>query len=138
MLAQPVDPRDQRWEVPKPIYRVYFWERQAPERTDSGWTSNEWRLEDTDIDEVLEWAQAKAASRRFVVYAEVTGGQPDGLGLVRLVGTDPTDDQARSPGPATRLPLGQPADSVRPGARPNRRAPTARDVTARRDKTPGT
>jgi hypothetical protein len=91
MLAQPVDPRDQRWEVPKPIYRVYFWERQTPERTDSGWASDEWRLEDTDIDEVLKWAQAKATSRRFVVYVEVTGAQPDGLGLVRLLGTDPTD-----------------------------------------------
>ena len=91
MLAQPVDPRDQRREVPKPIYRVYFWECQTPERTDSGWTCDEWRLEDTDIDEVLQWAQAKAASRRFVVYVEVTGGQPDGLGLVRLLGTDPTE-----------------------------------------------
>ena len=88
MLAQPVDPRDQRWEVPKPIYRVYFWERPIPARADSGWTSDEWRLEDTDIDEVLEWAQARAVNRRFVVYVEVTGGQPDGLGLVRLLGTD--------------------------------------------------
>jgi hypothetical protein len=91
MLAQPVDPRDQRWEVAKPVYRVYFWERQTPERTDSGWTSDEWQLEDADIGEVLEWAQAKAASRQFGVYVEVTQGQPDGLGLVRLLGTDPTD-----------------------------------------------
>jgi hypothetical protein len=91
MLARPVDPRDQRWEVAKPVYRVYFWERQRPERTDSGWTSDEWQLEDADIGEVLEWAQAKAASRQFGVYVEVTQGQPDGLGLVRLLGTDPTD-----------------------------------------------
>ena len=91
MLAQPVDPRDQRWEVPQPSYRVYFWECPAPERADSGWTCDEWRLEDTDVDEVLEWAQARAASRRFAVYVEVTGGQPDGLGLVRLLGTDPTE-----------------------------------------------
>jgi hypothetical protein len=91
MLAQPVDPRDQRWEVPQPVYRVYFWESQTPGRAGSGWTSDEWRLEDTDIDEVLQWAQARASSRRFVVYVEVTGGQPDDLGLVRLLGTDPTD-----------------------------------------------
>lgn len=90
VLAQPVDPCDQRWEVPTPIYRVYFWERQTPERTD-GWTSDEWRLEDTDVDEVLERAQAKATSRRFVVCVEVNGGQPEGLGLVRLLGTDPAD-----------------------------------------------
>ena len=70
MLARPVDPRDQRWEVPKAVYRVYFWERPAPERTDSMWTSDEWRLEDA---------------------VEVTGGQPGNLGLVRLLGTDPAD-----------------------------------------------
>ena len=35
--------------------------------------------------------QAKVASRRFVVYVEVTQGQPDDLGLVRLLGTDPTE-----------------------------------------------
>jgi hypothetical protein len=98
MLAQPVDPRDQRWEVPRPAYRVYFWERQTPERANSGWTCDEWRLEDADISEVLEWAQAKTASRRFVVYVEVTQGQPDDLGLVRLLGTDPTD-----PGDTSRM-----------------------------------
>jgi hypothetical protein len=75
----------------RPAYRVYFWERQTPERADTGWTSDEWQLEDADIDEVLEWVQAKAASRRFVVYVEVTQGQPDDLGLVRLLGTGPTD-----------------------------------------------
>lgn len=91
MLAQPVDPRDQRWEVPKPIYRVYFWGCPTPEIADSMWTSDEWRLEDADIDEVLAWARAKAADRRFVVYVEVAGGQPDDLGLVRLIGTDPTE-----------------------------------------------
>jgi hypothetical protein len=91
MLARPVDPRAQRWEVPKAVYRVYFWERPAPERTDSMWTSDEWRLEDADIDEVPEWARAKTAGRRFVVYVEVTGGQPGNLGLVRLLGTDPAD-----------------------------------------------
>src|ERR1700753_2522073 len=91
MQARSVDPRDQRWEVPQPVYRVYFWERSTPERTDGMWTSDEWRLEDTDIDEVLAWARAKAAGRRFVVYVEVTGGQPDDLGLVRLLGHDPTE-----------------------------------------------
>jgi hypothetical protein len=63
----------------------------TPEQADTGWTSDEWQLEDADIDEVLEWVQAKAASRRFVVHVEVTQGQPDDLGLVRLLGTDPTD-----------------------------------------------
>ena len=91
MRAQPVDPRDERWEDSRPVYRVYFWKRLQPERADSGWRSDEWRLEDADVDQVLEWAHAKAAGRRFVAYVEVTRSQPDGLGLVRLFGTDPTD-----------------------------------------------
>ena len=91
MQAHPVDPRDQRWEVPKPVYRVYFWQRPAPELTGSSWNSDEWRLEDADVDEVLSWAQAKAATRQFVVYAEVNHGPPDGLGLLRLLGTDPSE-----------------------------------------------
>jgi hypothetical protein len=91
MQAQPVDPRDQRWEVPKPVYRDYFWERPTPELTGSAWSSDEWRLADSDVDEVLSWAQAKAATRQFVVYAEVNHGQLDGLGLVCLFGTDPSE-----------------------------------------------
>jgi hypothetical protein len=91
MQAQPVDPRDNRWEVSRPSYRVYFWERLEPERVGSGWSSNEWRLEGADVDEVLAWAHARAAGRPFVAYVEVPLSQPDGLGLVRLLGTDPTD-----------------------------------------------
>ena len=90
MKAQPVDPRNERWEVSRPVYRVYFWERTDPERADSGWSSDEWRLEDADVDEVLEWAHARAADRRFVAYAEIILSQPDDLGLIRLFGTDPT------------------------------------------------
>jgi hypothetical protein len=92
MQVRRVDPRDARWEVSRPVYRVYFWERLMPERPDSAWGSDEWQLEDADIDEVLNWARSRAAGRRFVVYAGVVGGQPEGPGLVRLLGTDPLDE----------------------------------------------
>jgi hypothetical protein len=50
----------------KPIYRVYFWDRLTPELADNAWRSDEWQLEDADINEVLKWAQATAAGRQFV------------------------------------------------------------------------
>jgi hypothetical protein len=91
MQAQPVDPRDERWGVSKPAYRVYFWERLTPDPANNAWRSDEWRLGGADVDEVLNWAQARAAGRQFVVYVEATCAQPDGLGLVRLLGADPTE-----------------------------------------------
>jgi hypothetical protein len=93
--AHPVDPRDERWEDSRPAYRVYFWDRLEPERADSMWRSDEWRLTGADVDQVLEWAHATAAGRQFVVYVEVTRGSVDGLGLVRLLGTDPADPSLR-------------------------------------------
>ena len=39
-------------------------------------------------DEVIAWAEATAAGRTFVLYACVPH---DGLGLVRLMGTDPNE-----------------------------------------------
>lgn len=43
------------------------------------------------MDDVLSWAHAKATGRGFVLYVEVTRSAPDGCGLIRLLGTDPTD-----------------------------------------------
>jgi ketosteroid isomerase-like protein len=86
-----VDPRDTRWEVPHPIYRVYFWELQRPHDPRSRWVSHEWEIGDADIDEVLNWARDNAAGRRFVIYVRVVSGQPGEPGLVRLLGTDPLD-----------------------------------------------
>lgn len=91
MKARPTDPRDTRWEVPHPTYRVYFWELHRPQEPDSSWVSDEWEIEDADIDEVLNWARDTARERRFVVYVSLTGGYPDEPGLVRLLGTDPLD-----------------------------------------------
>ena len=75
--ATPVDPRDTGWEVDRPAYRVYFWQ---PGITD------EWELEDTDVDEVLRWAADNAAGRQYAVYACVS--DTEGHGLIRLLGSD--------------------------------------------------
>ncbi len=40
-----------------------------------------------DVAEVMAWADAERGTRTFTPYACV---QHDGLGLVRLAGTDPT------------------------------------------------
>lgn len=75
-----VDPRDQRWEIAQPTYRVYF-------HTVNG-SSDERELTGGDVDEVIAWAEANAAGRTFVLYACVPH---DGRGLVRLLGTDPNE-----------------------------------------------
>jgi hypothetical protein len=92
MQVRPVDPRDTRWEVPYPAYRVYFWQQQRPHDQHSGWASDERQIEDADVDEVLNWARDNAAGWRFVVYARVVVGDPAEPGLVRLFGTAPLDE----------------------------------------------
>jgi hypothetical protein len=93
MRAHPVDPRDIRWEQDITAYRVYFWHQQ----TTGEWASDEWEIEDADIDKVLDWATNKANNRSFVLYAKIVDdGQP---GLLRLLGTDPTDPQQPPPPP---------------------------------------
>ena len=84
MEARPIDPRDTKWEVDSPLYRVYFWERQK----DGGYWSDEFGLDGVSgVEEVLRWAEEGAQGRTFVVYAALTlGGEP---GLVRLAGVDP-------------------------------------------------
>jgi hypothetical protein len=73
-----VDPRDQTWELERPSYRVYF--------HDANGAQDEYEVLDADVVEVLAWAQTQRADRTFVLYACVPG---DGLGLVRLQGSDP-------------------------------------------------
>jgi len=77
--AQGVDPRDTRWEVDRPSYRVYFWEPGL---------SDEWQLTDADdVREVMAWAEANANGRQFVVY--VAAEDRDQPGLIRLFGVEP-------------------------------------------------
>lgn len=84
MDVRAVDPRDVRWEVDSPAYRVYFW---------TGPTMHESRdFELTgadDIHEVLAWAKENAPTRAiYTLYAFLErNGEPR---LVRLAGRDPT------------------------------------------------
>lgn len=80
MDARAIDPRDQRWEVDRPAYRVHF------VRADGG--TEEYELAGGDVLDALAWAHATSgAGRSFLLYARVDG--PDGVGLVRLLGEDP-------------------------------------------------
>jgi hypothetical protein len=76
--AREVDPRDPRWEVWDPAYRVYFW-RQLPE---GGWSARVLEVADTDTTSTLGWADVEAQNvETFQVFAVVPR---DGeIGLVR-------------------------------------------------------
>jgi hypothetical protein len=83
--SRPVDPRDQRWEVWTPRYRVHFWKSGST----TGWASREFEVWDGDVVEVLDWAEAHADDgESFTVFAVV--GEDDRLGLARLAGAEPT------------------------------------------------
>ncbi len=56
--------------------------------TSGNGTSYEYEVTGGDVDEVIAWAEATAAGRTFALYACVPN---DGLGLVRLLGTDPNE-----------------------------------------------
>jgi len=88
MEVSPIDPRDTQWEVTYPAYRVSFWRQQRRNLDAPEWTSEEWSVKDTDVDQVLTWARDNAKARSFVIYAHITDSE--GAGLVRLLGTDPT------------------------------------------------
>ncbi len=86
MQAVPVDPRDVISEDSPPAYRVYFWRRLA---APGAFESTEFELTDADAEEVFAWARTTARSdQTYTIYAVVE--RPDGRGLLRLAGTDPT------------------------------------------------
>ncbi len=78
-----VDPRDQRWQVDRPTYRVALW-------SVNGDALVVWwhELHGPDVDEVLAWTAEHAQGRTSVVY--VVHSDRDGLGLFRVAGTDPS------------------------------------------------
>jgi predicted phosphatase len=78
LVAAAVDPRDGRWELSEPMYRVYFWSARDSR-------SREFQLSEVgDVTEVLLWAKANAQDGEVAsVYAVVT--RPE-LGLVRVAG----------------------------------------------------
>ena len=80
MDVKGVDPRDQTWEISHPRYRVYF--------HDSDGASDEYEVDGADVSEVMTWAESARGKRSFVMYACVPN---DGLGLLRLHGSDPNE-----------------------------------------------
>jgi hypothetical protein len=84
LVAHLVDPRDCRWEVWTPAYRVYFWRLIG-----DAFSSREFQISNADITMVLEWANLQSNDNEtYTVFAVVDRG--NGLGLVRLAGDDPT------------------------------------------------
>lgn len=87
-----VDPRDQEWELRASAYRVTFWRSAG-----GGWMSREYQVSGGDVAAVLRWVDEHAENgETFVLDAVVD--RSDGLGVVRLMGDDPTSaDGARRP-----------------------------------------
>jgi len=89
-----VDPRDVKWEVDFPAYRVYFWHQPpAPPgvaQEQVMFHCTEYRLSDVvDVAEVLDWVRVTVrGDHTYTLYVEQRDA--DGLGLVRLMGEDPT------------------------------------------------
>ena len=80
MIANRVDPRDERWEDRHPVFRVHFWK-------DNG-ESDEFEVRDADVNEVLRWAEEKRLGRTFALY--LRRDETNGPGLVLLAGVDPS------------------------------------------------
>lgn len=95
MNVREVDPRDTRWEIDQPTFRVYFWKINAPSPqpgVPDSYESTEYEVSEADIKEVLRWADDYAKRDKTdhcTVYLRVEA--PEGPGLVRLFGTDPTE-----------------------------------------------
>lgn len=81
MQTSPVDPRHGTSEVSDPRYWVIFWDDDA--------ASDEWELSDCEVDDVLLWAEDRAAGRTYGLWAVFTADS--GVQTVRLKGTDPND-----------------------------------------------
>jgi len=81
MLVSSVDPRDQTWEVTDPSYRVYF--------HDAHGAAEELEITGADVSEIIGWAETERRGRTYVLYV---CAPVNGLGLVRLQGSDPTEE----------------------------------------------
>ncbi|MCK9893745.1 hypothetical protein [Frankia sp. AgB32] len=82
-----VDPRETRWEVERPAYRVQFW--SAPDSNPHvAPHSTTYEITDTDVLAVLDWVTRTRGDRVFVLY--VVCRQGGELGQLRLAGQDPT------------------------------------------------
>ena len=81
MRCVPIDPRDQTWEDDAPSYRVYLWNR-------SGSACEEWEISEADVTEVVAWADEHVGDGTASIW--IVQRRADGVGLIRLLGIDPT------------------------------------------------
>jgi hypothetical protein len=80
-----IDPRDVRWELWTPNYRVDFWRPYA----NDAWASREFEVSGGDVSAVIRWADDHASDdETYVLSVVVNNGE--GSGLVHLLGDDPT------------------------------------------------
>jgi hypothetical protein len=99
MNAHPLE-RDEvitvRWEYYEPDYRVDFWHQISPPEGSAaetmGYKQDSFRITGAkDVHEVLDWAEKNANDRTFVVWGAYK--TPEGHGIVRVHGLDPTHNQ---------------------------------------------
>lgn len=94
MEIRKIDPRDTCWEVDNPVFRVHFWWRCAPaegvREEDMGFVSDEYEVRAADLEQVLEWAKSKSGSKTTFTLYVLMKDEQIGLGLIRLIGDDPT------------------------------------------------
>ena len=100
MDVTPVDPRDTKWEVTFPTYRVFIWSRSpAPDDVPAdsrGWSCTESDVTNADVAEVLTWAQETTPRHGlYSVYACATHHGESGL--LRLAGWDPPRNDPPTP-----------------------------------------
>jgi hypothetical protein len=94
MDVRPLDPRNTRWEISSPSYRVFFWTRPSTPPGISEdrvmYHSTEFEVSGAeDVGEVLAWAESTAPpGSTFTLYVVLE--RDEERGLVRLSGVDPT------------------------------------------------
>jgi hypothetical protein len=93
VIEAALSPGKPRWVEFPPAYQVHFWKHAStnppPPGQEPMWSVVEYRLTGAEnVKHVLEWAEAHAGGREFVLYAEVDRGTS--RGLVQLLGIDPT------------------------------------------------
>lgn len=62
----------------------------------AGWVSDEWRLSNVDVAEVLAWAVERAQGRRVTIWVEHVDGRHE-KGMIRLLGWEPTRSESPPP-----------------------------------------
>ncbi len=72
-IEPPGNPNPVSMDPDKPVYQVTFWERlsepaDVPEEQ-RGFEAAEWKLHDTEVTEVLSWAEREAGpGRTYIVH----------------------------------------------------------------------